>query len=277
MFPMDIGDTGSDCSYCWWHSVVPVLNLHLVLQPLPPFGGWGVGPEGLIILLVLVGLSIHFLYATFFSSNALWHSSSNHPLLSGFGYSPIVCSAASIITSFNCFQSSSIWLFSPVTHSVSNFPNSSSCCWNLLTMLASRNASMWSLLVVLFGLCLLYAILHLYLSLTKKWSESLLAPLHDFTSSMLLVFLLSISILSIWLFIFPSGDLYVCLWISLCRKQVEDTTMFFAAARAIGFFYNQRSVPDTVSDVCNILVWKSNGHNNPISTHRTPYINVYIM
>jgi len=76
--------------------------------------------------------------------------------------------------------------------------------------------------------------LHLYLSLTKKWSGSLLAPLHDFMSSMLLVFLLSIRVWSIWLFIFPSGDLHVC--ISLCRKQVEDTTMFFAAARAIDFF-----------------------------------------
>ena len=116
------------------------------------------------ILLAVVGLSIHFLYAAFFSSNALQHSSSDYPLLSGFGRYPIVCSAASIISCFNCFQSSSIWLFFSVTHSVSNFPNSSSsCCWNLLTMLASRNASTWSLLVVLFGSYLLYAILHLYL------------------------------------------------------------------------------------------------------------------
>jgi len=51
------------------------------------------------ILLSLIGLSIHILYAAFFFSNALRHSSSNHPLLSGFGWYIFVCSAASIITS----------------------------------------------------------------------------------------------------------------------------------------------------------------------------------
>jgi hypothetical protein len=65
-------------------------------------------------------------------------------------------------------------------------------------MLASHIGSTWNLLVVLFGPRLVYAILHLYFPLTKKWSESLLAPLHDFTSSMLLAFLLSISLWSIW-------------------------------------------------------------------------------
>ena len=121
------------------------------------------------ILLALVGLSIQFLYATFFSSKGLRHSSSNHSLLSGFGCYPIVCSAASIIIRFNCFQSSSIWLFSSVALSVSNFPNSSSsCCWNLITVLAPRNASTWSLLVVLFGSYLHSAIFHPYLPLTKK-------------------------------------------------------------------------------------------------------------
>ena len=78
----------------------------------------------------------------------------------------------------------------------------------------------------------LHASLHQCLPLTKKRSEALLASLHDFTSSMLLAFLLSISMWSVWLLVFPSGDLHVCLWISLWRKQVEDTTMFFAAAKS---------------------------------------------
>jgi len=37
---------------------------------------------------------------------------------------------------------------------------------------------------------------------------------------------------SIWLLVLPSGDLHVCLWISLCGKHVEDNTMFFAAAKS---------------------------------------------
>ena len=79
-------------------------------------------------------------------------------------------------TCFNCFHSSSIWLFSSVTRSVSNFPNSSfSCCWNLLTLLASHSASTWSLLV-LFVSYLLYAILHLYLPLTKIGQSRCLLP-----------------------------------------------------------------------------------------------------
>ena len=72
------------------------------------------------ILLALAGLSIHFLYAAFFFSNALWHSSSKHHLLSGFGWYPIVFSAASIIICFIFFQSSSTWLFSSVNQ-VSKF------------------------------------------------------------------------------------------------------------------------------------------------------------
>ena len=49
-------------------------------------------------LLDPVGLSIHFLYAAFFSSNAILHSSSKHHLLSGLGWYPIVCSASSTAT-----------------------------------------------------------------------------------------------------------------------------------------------------------------------------------
>ena len=156
----------------------------------------GYFPQSLVFLSFGSGWSVYpFLYALFFSSSATLHSSSNHPLPSGLGWYPIVCSAASVIASFNCFHSSCILISSFSTCSVSGFPNYfPSCCWNLVTSLGSRSASMCSFFVFLFSSCLLYAILHLYFPLTKKWSESLLAPLHDFTSSTLLAFLLSINI-----------------------------------------------------------------------------------
>jgi hypothetical protein len=134
---------------------------------------------------------------------------------------------------FICFHSSSTLIFSSTASSFPSFSNSSFiCCWNFVAVLGSCSSSTWNFFIFLFSSCLLYAILHLYLPLTKKkWSESLFAPLHYFTSSMLLAFLLSVNTWSIWLLVFPSGDLHVCLWTSLCGKQVEDTTMFFAAAK----------------------------------------------
>ena len=92
-------------------------------------------------------------------------------------------------------------------------------------MLASHNPSTRSLPAVPFGSYLLYAILHLYLPLTELRSQSLLAPLHNFTSSILLAFLSSVSMWSTGLLVFPSGDLRVCLWISLFGQHAEDTTM----------------------------------------------------
>jgi len=125
------------------------------------------------------------------------HSLTHHAILFGFGCYTFVSSAASIIISFNCSQSPCTWL-SSITRSVSNFPYSpSSCSWNHLTMLAPHNPSTRSLPAVPFGSYLLYAILHLYLPLTELRSQSLLAPLHSFTSSMLLAFLSSASMWSV--------------------------------------------------------------------------------
>ena len=78
-----------------------------------------------------------------------------------------------------------------------------------MSRLGSLGLSTLNFLGFLFISCFL-CILHLYFCLTRKWLMLLFAPLHDFTFSILLADLLSVSIWSVWLLVLPSGDLQVC-------------------------------------------------------------------
>ena len=79
--------------------------------------------------------------------------------------------------------------------------------------------------------CLLTANLSLTFATTRQWSVSQSAPLKLRTSSMLDCHLLSINMWSIWLCVFPSGEVQVCLWMSLCGNIVLLTTRFFDVAK----------------------------------------------
>ena len=96
-------------------------------------------------------LSINFLYATFLSSISVYHSSSNHPKLSGFGWYPNVCSAFCTMAAFNCFHSSSSWVSFSLAPSVlifsDYFPR---CCWYSVVILGSFGLPILNLLGFLF-------------------------------------------------------------------------------------------------------------------------------
>jgi len=75
--------------------------------------------------------------------------------------------------------------------------------------------------------CLFTANLSLSFETTRKWSVSQLVPLQLRTYSIFDFHLLSISMWSIWLCVFPSGDVQVHLWMFWCGNIVLLTTGFF--------------------------------------------------
>jgi hypothetical protein len=70
--------------------------------------------------------------------------------------------------------------------------------------------------------CLLYLLFSrlLILRITKKWSESIFAPLQLHTSTKLLQCLESINTWSVWFMVFPPNDLHVILFIFLCGNMI---------------------------------------------------------
>jgi len=64
--------------------------------------------------------------------------------------------------------------------------------------------------------CLFTANLSLTFATTTLWSVSQSPPLKDHTSSILDFQLLSVNIQSIWLWVFPSGEVHVYLWMFHC-------------------------------------------------------------
>ena len=77
------------------------------------------------------------------------------------------------------------------------------------------------------------AIRLLTLAITRKWSESILAPLYVRTSKTFEACLASIAIWSIWFFVLWSGEDQVALCIFRCEKKVlEMTTPLLVAQSA---------------------------------------------
>jgi hypothetical protein len=66
---------------------------------------------------------------------------------------------------------------------------------------------------------------------TRQWSVSRAAPLKDRTSSIHACHLLSINMWSICLWVFPSGEVQVYVWMFRCGKIVLPTTRFFDVAK----------------------------------------------
>ena len=71
----------------------------------------------------------------------------------------------------------------------------------------------------------------LTLATTRQWSVSQSARLKLRTSSIHECHLLSINLWWIWLWVFPSGEFKVCLWMSQCRNIVLCRTGFFDVAK----------------------------------------------
>jgi len=78
---------------------------------------------------------------------------------------------------------------------------------------------------------LLTANLSLTFATTRQWTVSQSAPLKDRTPSILECHLLSINMWSIWLWVFPSGEVQVCLYMFRCRNIMLFTPKFFGAAK----------------------------------------------
>jgi len=79
--------------------------------------------------------------------------------------------------------------------------------------------------------CFLTANLSLTFAITRYWLVSQSAPLKLGTSCILEFHLLSISVWSIWLWVFPSGEVQMYLWMFRCGNIVLLTTRFFDVAK----------------------------------------------
>jgi len=80
---------------------------------------------------------------------------------------------------------------------------------------------------------LLTASLSQTFAITRQWSVSQWVPLKECTPSTLQCHLLSINMWSTWLWIFPSGEVQVCLWMFWCENIRLLTTRFFDVAELI--------------------------------------------
>jgi hypothetical protein len=77
------------------------------------------------------------------------------------------------------------------------------------------------------------ASLSLTFATTRQWSVSQSVLLKDRTSSILECHILSINMWSIWLWVFPSGETQVYLWMLRCGKIVLLTTRFLMWQRLL--------------------------------------------
>ena len=82
-----------------------------------------------------------------------------------------------------------------------------------------------------YAACLITASLSLNFATTRQWSVLQSATLKFRKSSILECHLLSINMWSIWLWVFPSAEIQVYLWISRCRNIVLLKTRFFYVAK----------------------------------------------
>ena len=82
-----------------------------------------------------------------------------------------------------------------------------------------------------YAACLLTVNLSLTSATTRYWSISWSALLKPCTSSILKFHLLFINTLSIWLSVFPSGEVQVYLWMFWCRNIMLLTTRFSDVAQ----------------------------------------------
>jgi len=98
-------------------------------------------------------------------------------------------------------------------------------------------ASSFSFLILIFShqnssvACLLTANLSLTFATTRQWSVSQSALLKHCTSITLECHLLSINIWSVWLWVFPSEEIQVYLWMFRCDNIVHLTIRFFVVAK----------------------------------------------
>jgi hypothetical protein len=92
-----------------------------------------------------------------------------------------------------------------------------------LVNLLRLNLSIWDL----WNFCLFIADLSLNVSTTKQWSLSQSAILNHRASSTLKCHRLSIRKWSIWLWVFPSGDVQVNLWMGFAGYVAVRMQLFF--------------------------------------------------
>jgi hypothetical protein len=79
--------------------------------------------------------------------------------------------------------------------------------------------------------CFLADSLSVTFATTRKWSVLQSAPLNDRTSRILECHLLSVNTWSIWLLVFPSGEVQLYLWMFRCGNIVLLTTRFLDVAK----------------------------------------------
>ena len=81
--------------------------------------------------------------------------------------------------------------------------------------------------------CLITENLPLTFATTRQWSVSHSAPLKVRTSSIPDCYLLSINMWSTWLWVFPSAEVQVYLWIFRCRNIMLLVTRYFDVTKLL--------------------------------------------